>query len=139
MVSVKLIFVALAAQVLAAVAFTAPSHRSVHQAARGVSSTTGLFMVVAAPEKTKEKKVTNESDEQSDMDKDRGWLVRLYNDPFNKREFVARCLMEVCGHDDGTAFTVMMQAHQVGIGVIGNYHRELAEMYKMRLSEEGLD
>ncbi|KAL9190386.1 hypothetical protein ACHAXT_007597 [Thalassiosira profunda] len=139
MVSVKLIFVALAAQLLAAVAFTAPaSHRSVHQAARGVSSTAGLFMAVAAPEKKKEKKVTNESDEQSDMDKDRGWLVRLYNDPFNKREFVARCLMEVCGHDDGTAFTVMMQAHQVGIGVIGNYHRELAEMYKMRLSEEGL-
>ena len=83
-------------------------------------------------------KVTNESDEQSDMSKDRGWLVRLYNDPWNKREFVARCLMEVCGHDDGSAFTVMMQAHQDGIGVVGNYHRELAEMYKMRLSEEGL-
>lgn len=32
----------------------------------------------------------------------------------------------------------MMKAHQSGIGVIGNYHRELAEMYKGRLTEEGL-
>ena len=53
----------------------------------------------------------------------------------NKREFVARCLMEVCGLDDGMAFNVMMRAHQRGISVIGNYHRELAELYKVRLLE----
>lgn len=53
----------------------------------------------------------------------------------NKREFVARCLMEVCGLDDGMAFSVMMKAHQLGISVIGNYHLEQAEMYKIRLLE----
>jgi len=31
-----------------------------------------------------------------------------------------------------------MKAHQVGIAVIGNYHQEMAELYKMRLSGEGL-
>ena len=53
----------------------------------------------------------------------------------NKREFVARALMEVCGLDDGMAFSVMMKAHQLGISVIGNYHLEQAEMYKIRLLE----
>lgn len=71
-------------------------------------------------------------------DKDRGWLVRLYNDPMNKREFVARCLAEVCGIDDGASYMIMMKAHQTGIAVIGNYHRELAELYKSKLIGEGL-
>ena len=53
----------------------------------------------------------------------------------NKREFVARCLMEVCGLDDGMAFNVMMRAHQNGVSVIGNYHHEMAELYKVRLLE----
>ena len=53
----------------------------------------------------------------------------------NKREFVARCLMEVCGLDDGAAFNVMMRAHQNGVSVIGNYHHEMAELYKVRLLE----
>jgi len=43
--------------------------------------------------------------------------------------------MEVCGLDDGMAFSVMMKAHQLGISVIGNYHLEQAEMYKIRLLE----
>ena len=55
--------------------------------------------------------------------------------PMNKREFVARCLMEVCGLDDGMAFSIMMKAHQFGISVIGNYHMEQAELYKVRLLE----
>ena len=64
--------------------------------------------------------------------------MRLYNDPMNKREFVAKCLMEICGLDDGMSFTIMMKAHQAGIAVIGNYPREQAEMYKVGLSGEGL-
>jgi len=64
--------------------------------------------------------------------------VRLYNDPMNKREFVAKVLMEICGLDDGASFTIMMKAHQSGIAVVGNYHQELAEMYRGRLTEEGL-
>lgn len=98
----------------------------------------GMAVDTPTPVKKKEKKVTNETDDQSENEKDRGWLVRLYNDPMNKREFVAMCLNDVCGLDDGMSFSIMMKAHQTGIAVIGNYHREMAEMYKMRLSEEGL-
>lgn len=56
----------------------------------------------------------------------------------NKREFVARCLTEICGLNDGAAFQCMMQAHQNGLSVIGNYHREMAEFYRDQLTEQGL-
>lgn len=56
----------------------------------------------------------------------------------NKREFVARCLNEVCGLGDGESFGIMMQAHQSGIAVVGNYAQEQAEFYRGRLLEEGL-
>jgi ATP-dependent Clp protease adapter protein ClpS len=62
----------------------------------------------------------------------------LYNDPMNKREFVARCLVEICSLGDGEAFTVMMNAHRNGLSVVGIWQRELAEMYKQRLEENGL-
>ena len=62
----------------------------------------------------------------------------LYNDPMNKREFVARCLVEICSLDDGEAFSVMMNAHKNGLSVIGTWQKELAEMYKQQLQEEGL-
>ena len=97
-----------------------------------------MAVAAPAPVKKEQKKVVDENVTDEESSKDRGWLVRLYNDPMNKREFVARCLMEICGLDDGAAYTVMMKAHQLGISVVGNYPREMAEMYKMRLSEEGL-
>jgi len=75
------------------------------------------LQAVAAPEapaKKDVKKDTDEFDSDSEQEKERGWLVRLFNDPMNKREFVARCLMEVCGLGDGQAYSVMMGAHQSG-------------------------
>jgi len=105
------------------------------------SSTTRLDMSTAAPVAPVEKKERKEDadvDTRDESDKDRGWLVRLYNDPMNKREFVAKCLTEITGLGDGEAYGVMMRAHQTGIAVIGNYHRELAELHKARLSGEGL-
>lgn len=145
----KLVALLVAAQFMVVTAFMSPNgsvKRSGQVQREGVSafpsspSAIRLEMAVASPTpvKKKEKKVVNESDSDSEKEKERGWLVRLYNDPMNKREFVAMCLNDVCGLDDGASFTIMMKAHQTGIAVIGNYHRELAEMYKMRLSEEGL-
>eukprot|EP00584_Thalassiosira_punctigera_P003893 CAMPEP_0172547618 /NCGR_PEP_ID=MMETSP1067-20121228/17100_1 /TAXON_ID=265564 ORGANISM="Thalassiosira punctigera, Strain Tpunct2005C2" /NCGR_SAMPLE_ID=MMETSP1067 /ASSEMBLY_ACC=CAM_ASM_000444 /LENGTH=165 /DNA_ID=CAMNT_0013334727 /DNA_START=109 /DNA_END=606 /DNA_ORIENTATION=- len=149
----KLVVLAVAAQFLTVTAFVShgSSHSTAYRPAQagGASSAvassppasaTRLDMAVAAPApvKKKEKKITDDKDDQSERAKDRGWLVRLYNDPMNKREFVAKCLMEVCGLDDGMSYGIMMKAHQTGIAVIGNYHREMAEMYKMRLLGEGL-
>ena len=124
---------------LSASAFVSQGARPAWRSVVGVQKqNTSLQMAVAAPVKKEQKQVVDENDTEEQDAKDRGWLVRLYNDPMNKREFVARCLIEICSLDDGEAYNVMMKAHQLGISVIGNYHREMAEMYKMRLSNEGL-
>lgn len=130
--AIKLIIIA--AMSLSASAFVSQGARPAVQK----QNTLSLQMAVAAPVKKEQKQVVDENDTEEQDAKDRGWLVRLYNDPMNKREFVARCLTEICSLDDGEAYNVMMKAHQLGISVIGNYHREMAEMYKMRLSNEGL-
>jgi ATP-dependent Clp protease adapter protein ClpS len=76
--------------------------------------------------------------QQSERPKLPGWEVRLWNDPYNKREFVARCLAEVCGKSDTESFQIMMQAHKNGMGVIGRYDFEIAELYYSSLNEFGL-
>ncbi|KAL7494397.1 hypothetical protein ACHAWT_003115 [Skeletonema menzelii] len=136
--AIKLIIIA--AMSLSASAFVSQGARPAWRSIVEVQTpTTSLHAVAApAPVKKEQKQVIDENDTEEQDAKDRGWLVRLYNDPMNKREFVARCLMEICSLDDGEAYNVMMKAHQLGIAVIGNYHREMAEMYKMRLSSEGL-
>mmetsp|Transcript_12683 Transcript_12683/g.16229 ORF Transcript_12683/g.16229 Transcript_12683/m.16229 type:complete len:157 (+) Transcript_12683:86-556(+) len=142
--TIKLIIIA--AISLSASAFVSqgarPAWRSIpmHSVEVHTATTTTLHMAVAAPAPVKkdQKQAVDENDTDEQDAKDRGWLVRLYNDPMNKREFVARCLTEICSLDDGEAYNVMMKAHQVGIAVIGNYHQEMAELYKMRLSGEGL-
>lgn len=67
-----------------------------------------------------------------------GWAVRLFNDPMNKREFVAMLLSKIVGLTDGQAYQVMMQAHQNGVAVVGRYDLERAELYKTALLSNGL-
>mmetsp|Transcript_44917 Transcript_44917/g.109036 ORF Transcript_44917/g.109036 Transcript_44917/m.109036 type:complete len:193 (-) Transcript_44917:519-1097(-) len=76
-------------------------------------------------------------EEQKDNNRD-GWEIRLWNDPFNKREFVARCLTTICNKSDTESYQIMMQAHKNGMGVIGRYHFEIAEQYHGSLKENGL-
>lgn len=66
------------------------------------------------------------------------WEVRIYNDGMNTREFVARCLVQIVGHSELTAFQTMMQAHQNGIAVVGRYAYEVAEMYFGELKKNGI-
>lgn len=62
----------------------------------------------------------------------------LYNDPLNKREFVARCLMTICLLKEGDAYQVMMKAHKEGVAVVGTYSFETAEAYCDGLKSQGL-
>lgn len=66
------------------------------------------------------------------------WEIRIYNDGKNTREFVARCLVQIVAHTEHTAYTVMMQAHQNGIAVVGRYVYEVAEMYYGALKKNGI-
>jgi len=82
--------------------------------------------------------VKEDKKEQSAGTKMPAWEVRLFNDPFNKREFVARCLATVCGKNDTESYQIMMQAHQNGMGIIGRYDFEIAELYNKSLKDNGL-
>ena len=108
---------------------------------RTENRSTNLFASPGVTDKpaTKEfKQVSKSSEKESTPSNSKGWAVRLYNDPMNKREFVARCLTEVCALSDGAAYQCMMKAHQFGLAVIGEYHLEMAELYKASLTEHGL-
>ena len=66
------------------------------------------------------------------------WEVRIYNDVKNTREFVARCLVQVVGLSEMSAYQTMMQAHQNGLAVVGRYAFERAEMYHEALTDNGI-
>lgn len=89
----------------------------------------------ATIEKTDRKTTPDDSEAGTKLP---AFLLRLWNDPYNKREFVARCLAEVCGKSDTESFQIMMQAHQQGMGVIGQYDLEIAELYLQSLKERSL-
>mmetsp|Transcript_24657 Transcript_24657/g.36517 ORF Transcript_24657/g.36517 Transcript_24657/m.36517 type:complete len:145 (+) Transcript_24657:1-435(+) len=95
----------------------------------------------ATAEPEVEEKVKEKAEDETDLEERYSsgeWKIRLYNDPFNKREFVARCLTTICGKSDSESFSIMMEAHNNGIGVIGLYAFEIAELYHSRLRDEGL-
>ena len=95
-----------------------------------------LEPAIANPPKVAEKQEVKSQDETKY--KKRGWAVRLFNDPMNKREFVAMCLSKIAGLTDGQAYQVMMQAHQNGVSVVGRYDQERAELYRDSLRDNGL-
>jgi len=66
------------------------------------------------------------------------YRLLLFNDPLNKREFVARCLMTICLLKESDAFQVMMKAHKEGVAIIGTYAFETAEAYCEGLRTKGL-
>lgn len=64
--------------------------------------------------------------------------VLLFNDPVNTKEYVARMLMTKSGLTEDSAFQCMMQAHKIGMGLVGIWLRERAEAITKELQEAGL-
>jgi ATP-dependent Clp protease adaptor protein ClpS len=96
---------------------------------------------VKEKEKVEEKVISKDKDEDKQeaySPNKGGWAVRLFNDPMNKREFVAMCLSKIAGLTDGQAYSVMMQAHQQGVAIVGRYDLERAELYRNSFNENGL-
>lgn len=85
-----------------------------------------------------QKEKVEKKEESDSVTRKGGWAVRLFNDPMNKREFVAACLSKICGLSDGQSYSVMMQAHQNGVAVVGRYDLERAECFRNALIEHGL-
>jgi len=66
------------------------------------------------------------------------WLLRIYNDNINTREYVAVCLVQVTGLCEDRAYYTMQQAHHKGIAKVGEYNQEVAECYEEQLIERGI-
>ena len=64
--------------------------------------------------------------------------VLLFNDPVNTKEYVARVLMTKSGLTEDSAFQCMMQAHKMGMGLVGIWLRERAEAIASELQDAGL-
>lgn len=116
------------------VAFSTPL--TARQNTRRVTFAATAPAVIEKPE-TIIKEAPDQTEKQQRLGSE-GWELRLYNDPFNKREFVARCLATICGKSDTEAFQIMMHAHKNGMGVVGRYQFEIAELYHNSLKDNGL-
>lgn len=66
------------------------------------------------------------------------FMLVLFNDPFNKRIYVATCLMQIMSFTEETAADVMMQAHTNGLAIVGEYSKEVANDYCKKLNDKGL-
>ena len=100
---------------------------------------TALFSgpsILDRPTTTKESTVTKK--EQQHQRYNETWEVRLYNDGLNTREHVSRSLVQVTGLSEYQAYHTMMQAHQNGMAVVGQYYYEIAEMFHDALKLEGI-
>lgn len=124
-------------------AFTAPKPASFQRASSLARSWPTMAVTTmdtgpATLEPETIEKVKEDKKEQSSGTKMPAWEVRLFNDPVNKREFVAMCLATICGKNDTESYQIMMQAHQNGMGIIGRYDFEIAELYNKSLRDNGL-
>mmetsp|Transcript_24918 Transcript_24918/g.53082 ORF Transcript_24918/g.53082 Transcript_24918/m.53082 type:complete len:176 (+) Transcript_24918:208-735(+) len=134
-------------------AFTTTTKITGAQQWRSSSATTGAFSPLSAPSctclgstvvdsptetDTKIEITKDEVTEKQEQNGKNGWEIQLFNDPFNHRTFVAKCLCTICGKSDTESYQIMMQAHKNGMGVVGRYHYEIAELYYGSLKEEGL-
>lgn len=69
----------------------------------------------------------------------RDWVVRLFNDPFNKFEYVVECLVKrVPGMSADMAWSVAWQAHADGVAAAYQGPQEVAEMVCEALQRDGL-
>ena len=74
----------------------------------------------------------------SDMDPNGDYILRIYNDNINTREYVAVCLVQVVGCSEMRAYHTMQDAHHNGIAKVGEYNQEIAECYEEQLNDRGI-
>lgn len=64
------------------------------------------------------------------------WKVIMHNDSVTTMEFVMTVLLRYFGHDSDSAFRLMMQIHEEGMGIAGIYPLEVAELKKEQAESE---
>jgi ATP-dependent Clp protease adaptor protein ClpS len=72
------------------------------------------------------------------VERDRPWIVIVWNDPINLMTYVTYVLQKLFGFPKEKAERLMMQVHVEGKAVVSNGTREKAEHDVARLQEHGL-
>jgi ATP-dependent Clp protease adaptor protein ClpS len=66
------------------------------------------------------------------------WKVLLHNDDKNDMMFVIVTIVELTPLDEQEAVLRMKEAHETGVALLLNTHKERAELYKDQFASKGL-
>jgi ATP-dependent Clp protease adaptor protein ClpS len=73
-----------------------------------------------------------------ERERDRPWIVIVWNDPINLMSYVAFVFQKLFGYSEATATRLMLQVHNEGKAVVSSGGREKAELDVARLHAHGL-
>jgi len=76
--------------------------------------------------------------EVEDVERDRPWIVIVWNDPVNLMTYVTLILQKLFGYNRVKAEKLMLQVHHEGKAVVSSGTREKAEHDVARLHAAGL-
>lgn len=81
---------------------------------------------------------TERPEEREDEERDRPWIVVVWNDPVNLMSYVTFVLQKLFGYSREKATKLMLQVHNEGKAVVASGTREKAEHDVARLHAHGL-
>src|SRR4249920_1867546 len=73
-----------------------------------------------------------------DVERDRPWIVIVWNDPINLMSYVTLVFQKLFGYSKAKATQLMLQVHNEGKAVVSSGTREKAEHDVSRLHAHGL-
>ena len=73
-----------------------------------------------------------------EVERDKPWIVIVWNDPINLMSYVTLVLQKLFGYNRAKATELMLDVHHKGRAVVSNGTREKAELDVFRLHEHGL-
>ncbi len=76
--------------------------------------------------------------EDKKFNKDKPWLVIVWNDPINLMSYVTFVLQKLFGYSKEKSHKLMLDVHNKGKAVVSSGPRERAELDVFRLHEYGL-
>ncbi len=76
--------------------------------------------------------------EDEDVERDRPWIVIVWNDPINLMSYVTLVFRKLFGYSEAEATRLMLQVHHEGKAVVSSGTREKAEYDVARLHGHGL-
>ncbi len=75
---------------------------------------------------------------ERDLERDRPWLVIVWNDPINLMSYVTYVFQKLFGYPRSKAHRLMLQVHNEGRAIVSSGAKEKAEFDTARLHAHGL-